>query len=185
MDALEPVISRETMEYHYGKHYQNYVNTLLGLVKDTELASLSLEEIVVRAPEGPVFNNAGQSLNHALYFSQFKAPVAGNAPAGKLAERLIESFGSLEAFKGEFNKAALTLFGSGWAWLSEDKDGKLVISQERNGSNPVRNGLNPLLGVDVWEHAYYLDYRNRRIEHVEALWDIIDWDVVASRLVRK
>lgn len=181
-NALEPVISEETINYHYGKHLLNYVNTLKTLVQDTEYATQSVEEIVASAPDGPIFNNAGQSLNHALYFGQFKAPVADNAPTGRLLEAIESTFGSFDAFKTQFAQAAATLFGSGWAWLSQDKDGKLVITKEPNAGNPLRAGNNPLLGLDVWEHAYYLDYQNRRADHIAAVWSIIDWDVVASRL---
>lgn len=181
-NALEPVISEQTVNFHYGKHLQNYVNTLASLVKDTEFADRQVEEIVATAPEGPIYNNAGQTLNHALYFAQFKAPVAGNAPKGRLAEAIDEAFGSFDTFKQQFAQAATTLFGSGWAWLSQDKDGKLVITKEPNGGNPLRQGLNPLYGLDVWEHAYYLDYQNRRADHVAQSWDIVDWDIVASRL---
>ncbi|HEY9543725.1 superoxide dismutase [Prevotella sp.] len=182
VNALEPVISEQTINFHYGKHLQNYVNTLASLVKDTELADKSVEEIVAVAPEGPIFNNAGQVLNHALYFLQFKSPVKDNVPSGRLSEAINEAFGSFEDFKQQFAQASTTLFGSGWAWLSQDADGKLVITKEGNGSNPVRHGLNPLFGLDVWEHAYYLDFQNRRADHIAAAWDIVDWDVVASRL---
>lgn len=181
-NALEPIISEQTINFHYGKHLQNYVNTLAGLVKDTEYADKSVEEIVKSAPEGPLFNNAGQTLNHALYFSQFRAPVKGAAPTGKLADAINAAFGSFDEFKSQFGQAAATLFGSGWAWLSQDSEGKLVITKEANGGNPVRHGLNPLYGLDVWEHAYYLDYQNRRVDHIAATWDLVDWDVVAGRL---
>lgn len=181
-NALEPVISEQTIQFHYGKHLQNYVNTLLNLVQGTEFEHQEVEGIVAAAPEGPLFNNAGQTLNHALYFSQFRSPVKDNVPSGKLADALNAAFGSFEEFKAQFAQAAATLFGSGWAWLSQDKDGHLVITKEPNGSNPVRHGLNPLYGLDVWEHAYYLDYQNRRVDHIAAAWDIVDWDVVAGRL---
>lgn len=181
-NALEPVISEQTIEFHYGKHLQGYVNTLTDLVKGSELEGKSVEEIVKVAPEGPVYNNAGQILNHALYFSQFKSPSKNNVPKGKIADKIAKDFGSFENFKTEFAKACTTLFGSGWAWLSQDKDGKLVITKEANGGNPVRSGLNPIFGVDVWEHAYYLDYQNRRADHVSAVWEIVNWEVVESRL---
>lgn len=181
-NALEPIISEQTINYHYGKHLQNYVNTLAGLVKDTEFAEKSVEDIVREAPEGALFNNAGQTLNHVLYFEQFRAASKDNAPKGKLADAINASFGSFEEFKTEFSKAAATLFGSGWAWLAEDKDGKLVITKEPNGSNPLRRGLTPLYGIDVWEHAYYLDFQNRRVDHIAACWDIVDWDAVAGRM---
>ncbi len=182
-NALEPVISKETIEYHYGKHLQAYVNTLNTLVKGTEYETMTLEDIVRRAPAGPVFNNAGQVLNHALYFEQF-CPVKaeGNSPSGRLAEAINASFGSFEEFKNKMTLAATGLFGAGWAWLAQDKDGKLVIMQCPNAGNPVTSDMVPLLCFDVWEHAYYVDYRNRRPDHISALWQIIDWDVVASRL---
>lgn len=181
-NALEPVISEQTINFHYGKHLQNYVNTINKLVEGTDLEGKSLVEVVKLAPEGPVYNNAGQSLNHELYFLQFQSPSKDNAPKGKIAEAINEAFGSFDEFKNQFNQAATSLFGSGWAWLSQDQDGKLVITKEANGGNPVRNGLNPLMGIDVWEHAYYLDYQNRRADHVAAVWEIINWEVVESRL---
>ena len=181
-NALEPVISEQTINFHYGKHLQNYVNTLNNLIKGTELEGKSVEEIVKVAPEGPVFNNAGQTLNHTLYFIQFKSPVSGNVPQGKIAEAINSSFGDFETFKKEFTQAAVSLFGSGWEWLSQDQSGKLVITKEPNGGNPLRSGLNPLMGIDVWEHAYYLDYQNRRPDHIAAVWDIIDWEVVGKRM---
>ena len=181
-NALEPVISEQTINFHYGKHLQNYVNTLNTLIQGTEFEGKSVEEIVKTALDGPIFNNAGQTLNHTYYFLQFKSPVKGNEPTGKIAEALVRDFGSVENFKKEFTQAAATLFGSGWAWLSQDKNGKLVITKEANAGNPLRHGNNPLLGIDVWEHAYYLDYQNRRVDHLAALWDIIDWKVVEGLL---
>ena len=181
-NALEPVISEQTINFHYGKHLQNYVNTLNTLIQGTEFEGKSVEEIVKTAPDGPIFNNAGQTLNHTYDFLQFKSPVKGNEPTGKIAEALVRDFGSVENFKKEFTQAAATLFGSGWAWISQDKNGKLVITKEANAGNPLRHGNNPLLGIDVWEHAYYLDYQNRRADHLAALWDIIDWKVVEGLL---
>ena len=181
-NALEPVISQQTIEFHYGKHLQNYVNTLNKLIEGTEYASKPLEEIVKTAPAGGIFNNAGQLLNHTLYFLQFKSPVENNKPTGKIAEAINRDFGSFEAFQKAFGDAAATLFGSGWAFLSVDQNGKLVITQEPNGANPVVRGYNPIFGLDVWEHAYYLDSQNRRADHIKAVWDIVDWDVVGSRL---
>ena len=181
-NALEPVISEQTINFHYGKHLQNYVNTLTSLVKDTEWADKSVEDIVKGAPDGPLFNNAGQVLNHALYFSQFRSPRQNNQPEGRLLEAINTSFGSFENFKAQFTQAATTLFGSGWAWLAQQEDEKLVITKEANGGNPVRQGLKPIYGLDVWEHAYYLDFQNRRADHIAASWDIVDWDVVAGRL---
>ena len=181
-NALEPVISQQTIEFHYGKHLQNYVNTLNKLIEGTEYASKPLEEIVKTAPAGGIFNNAGQLLNHTLYFLQFKSPVENNKPTGKIAEAINRDFGSFEAFQKAFGDAAATLFGSGWAFLSVDQNGKLVITQEPNGANPVVHGYKPIFGLDVWEHAYYLDSQNRRADHIKAVWDIVDWDVVGSRL---
>ena len=180
-DALEPIISKETIGFHHGKHLAGYVNNLNGLLEGSPLAGLPLEEIVLKA-EGGVLNNAGQILNHNLYFGQFCAPKADNAPTGKLAEAIVRDFGSFDAFQEAFQKAGATLFGSGWVWLSADKDGKLVITQEANAANPIQKGLKPLLTFDVWEHAYYLDYQNRRPDHLAALWQIVNWNVIESRL---
>ena len=179
-DALEPVISKQTLEFHHGKHLAAYVNNLNALLPGSGFEEASLEEIVCKATGG-ILNNAGQILNHELYFGQFTAPKADNAPTGKLAEAIVRDFGSFEAFKEEFQKSGATLFGSGWVWLSADKDGKLVITQEVNAANPIQKGLKPLLTFDVWEHAYYLDYQNRRPDHLAALWQIIDWEVIGKR----
>ena len=180
IDALEPVISKQTLEFHHGKHLAGYVNNLNGLLEGSPLAGLTLEEIVLKA-SGGMLNNAGQILNHNMYFEQFTAPKADNAPTGKFADAIVRDFGSFEAFKEAFQKAGATLFGSGWVWLSADKDGKLVITQEANAANPIQKGLKPLLTFDVWEHAYYLDYQNRRPDHLAALWQIIDWQVIEKR----
>ncbi|MDR0658482.1 MAG: superoxide dismutase [Mediterranea sp.] len=182
-NALEPVISQQTIQFHYGKHLQTYVNNLNNLVSGTEFEGKTVEQIVASAPDGAIFNNAGQVLNHALYFTQFTPDQRSAEPTGELAEAIIRDFGSFAEFKKKFNEASVTLFGAGWSWLAADKDGKLHITKEANGSNPVRAGLTPLLGFDVWEHAYYLDYQNRRADHIEALWKIIDWDVVEKRLL--
>lgn len=179
-EALEPVISKQTLEFHYGKHLAGYVNNLNGLLEESPLAGLPLEEIVCKATGG-IQNNAGQILNHNLYFGQFGAPKADNRPVGKLAEAINRDFGTFEAFKDEFQKKGTTLFGSGWVWLSADKDDKLIITQETNAANPIQKGLKPLLTFDVWEHAYYLDYQNRRPDHLAALWQIIDWNVIENR----
>lgn len=179
-DALEPVISANTLGFHHGKHLAAYVNNLNAALPGSGLEGLSLEEIVLNTPGG-MHNNAGQILNHNLYFTQFRAPVADNRPAGRLAQVIDEEFGSFEAFKELFAKTGATLFGSGWVWLSADKDGNLKITQEPNAANPIQHGLRPLLTMDVWEHAYYLDYQNRRPDHLAALWQIIDWDVIEER----
>jgi Fe-Mn family superoxide dismutase len=182
-DALEPVISKETIGFHHGKHLLAYVNNLNGLLEGSPLVDLPLEEIVCKT-EGGILNNAGQILNHELYFGQFTAPKADNKPTGKIGEAIVRDFGSFETFKEEFQKKGATLFGSGWVWLSADADGKLVITQETNAANPVQRGLKPLLTFDVWEHAYYLDYQNRRPDHLAALWQIVNWEVVESRSSR-
>ena len=181
IDALEPVISKQTLEFHHGKHLAGYVNNLNALLEGNPLAGLPLEEIVLKATGG-MLNNAGQILNHNLYFEQFAGEPTESAPTGPLAEAIVRDFGSFEAFKEAFQKGGATLFGSGWVWLSADKDGKLVITQETNAANPIQKGLKPLLTFDVWEHAYYLDYQNRRPDHLAALWQIIDWEVIESRL---
>ena len=180
-EALEPVISKETIAFHHGKHLAGYVNNLNGLLEGSPLTGLSLEEIMLKA-EGGMLNNAGQILNHNLYFGQFCAPKADNHPVGKLAQAIVRDFGSFDAFKDEFLKKGATLFGSGWVWLSADKEGKLVITQESNAANPIQKGLKPLLTFDVWEHAYYLDYQNRRPDHLAALWQIVDWEMIERRL---
>ena len=182
-EALEPVISKETIGFHHGKHLAGYVNNLNALLEGSPLAGLPLEEIVLKA-EGGMLNNAGQILNHNLYFEQFAAPNADNKPTGKIADAIARDFGSFEAFKEEFQKKGATLFGSGWVWLSADKAGKLVITQETNAANPIQKGLKPLLTFDVWEHAYYLDYQNRRPDHLAALWQIVNWAVVEKRLLK-
>ena len=178
-NELGTVISKETLSFHYGKHLKAYVDNLNKMLPGSGLEGMPLSE-VVRKAEGGLFNNAGQVLNHTLYFEQFS-----NTPqpmSAKLAVLLEKNFGSVEAFKKEFEQKGVTLFGSGWVWLSADKDGKLVITQQKNAENPVTMGLNPLLTFDVWEHAYYLDYQNRRADHLAALWQIVDWQVVEGRL---
>lgn len=179
-NALEPVISEKTIGFHHGKHLQGYVNNLNAAMEGTPFADMELTEIVKKATGG-MLNNAGQILNHNLYFLQFNAPKADNKPVGRLAEAIQSQFGSFEEFQKAFVQAGATLFGSGWVWLSADNEGKLVISQETNAANPVQKGLTPLLTFDVWEHAYYLDYQNRRPDHLNALWQIVDWNVIEGR----
>ncbi len=182
-DALQPVISEQTLSFHYGKHLQTYMDNLNKLIAGTEFEQMTLEEIVCKS-QGAIFNNAGQILNHNLYFTQFSPVNANNhAPQGVLLDAIVRDFGSLDNFKAEFEHKGTTLFGSGWVWLSADKDGKLVITQEANAQNPLTKGLKPLLTMDVWEHAYYLDYQNRRAAHLQALWDIINWDEIERRYV--
>lgn len=178
-DALEPAISERTIDYHYGKHEQAYIDNLNNLIKDTEYEDMSLEEIIEKA-EGPLFNNASQAWNHIFYFFTF-SPDGAREPSGELRKAIELQFGSVEAFKKDFVEAGVKIFGSGWVWLACDEDGKLLIIQKSNAGNPIADGLTPLLVFDVWEHAYYLDYQNRRAEALNKLWDIVDWDVVSSR----
>lgn len=179
-EDLEPVISRETIALHHGKHLQTYVTNLNNLLPGSGMEELALEEIVKRS-EGGIFNNAGQILNHNLYFLALSKPKADNVPTGVLADAINRQFGSTEAFQKEFTQKGVTLFGSGWVWLSKDNEGQLVITQELNAQNPVTKGLTPLLTFDVWEHAYYVDYQNRRADHLAAMWQIVDWDVIGKR----
>jgi len=181
--ALEPVISAQTLSFHHGKHLQAYVNNLNAALPGSEFEGLSLEEIICRS-SGGVFNNAGQILNHNLYFTQFRAPQADAAPKGALAAKIAEQFGSLEAFQAEFVAKGAGLFGSGWVWLQADAAGELSVAQYAGADNPVAHGFTPLLTFDVWEHAYYLDYQNRRPDHLKALWPLVDWEVVAQRYAR-
>lgn len=178
-DALEPVIGRQTVELHYGKHTQTYLNNLNNLLPGSPFENATLEEIVKKA-DGPIFNNGAQVMNHEIYFTTFSSN-GGGAPVGALARAINETFGDFENFKKEFNAASVSIFGSGWCWLAKDSAGKLSILKEGNAGNPLRSGLVPLLGFDVWEHSYYLDYQNRRADHVNELWKIIDWKVVEER----
>ncbi len=178
-DSLEPAISRRTVDFHYGKHEKAYIDNLNNLIEGTEFADLPLEEIIHDA-KGPLFNNASQAWNHIFYFFSF-SPDGGGEPEGELREAIDRDFGSFENFKKEFVDAGVKLFGSGWVWLSRDNDGKLFITQEGNAGNPITKGLTPILTFDVWEHAYYLDYQNRRADALNALWDIIDWPIVEGR----
>ena len=178
---LAPALSAETIEFHYGKHLQTYLNNLNAALPGSAFEGKSLEDIV-KTSEGGVFNNAGQFLNHSMYFLQFAAPKANNVPTGKNADAIARDFGSFEKFQEEFQVKGAGLFGSGWVWLSADASGKLVITQEGNAQNPLTKGLKPLLTFDVWEHAYYIDYRNRRPDYLKALWSIVNWDEVNKRL---
>lgn len=181
MTALAPNVSEETLRYHYGKHHQTYVDNVNKLIVGTRFASMPLDEIV-RQADGPLYNNAAQVLNHNLYFLALApAAVAKHAPEGPLAAAIKRDFGSFDAMKVQLAKAATSLFGSGWVWLAENKNGNLVILSESNAGNPLRHGLTPLLGIDVWEHAYYIDYRNDRARSIDQLWDVIDWQVVEDR----
>ena len=179
-EALVPKMSRETLDYHYGKHLQTYVDNLNRLIPGTPYAEMPLDEIVRRA-DGAVFNNAAQAWNHTFFFRSL-TPTQEAMPEA-LAARLTADFGSVEAFKEQFTKAAVGLFGSGWVWLAADRSGNLSIVAKPNAGNPMTDGLRPVLTVDVWEHAYYIDYRNRRADFVAAWWDLVDWKQVAERCI--
>ncbi|MBP5692162.1 MAG: superoxide dismutase [Bacteroidales bacterium] len=196
-DALEPVISANTLSFHHGKHLQGYVDNLNKLIQGTEYENMPLEEIVrtsyiAKSADNPapastaIFNNAGQILNHNLYFEQFQAPSTQTdeqikAAAPSLAKQIEKQWGSIDAFKKEFESKGATLFGSGWVWLSAKEDGTLIITQEPGANNPITKGLKPTLTFDVWEHAYYLDYQNKRPAHLTALWNIINWEFLENR----
>ena len=179
-DALEPVISAETLDYPYGKHHQAYVNNLNKLIVGTEFEDMPLEDII-RKSSGGIFNNAAQVFNHTFYWHCL-APEAGGEPTGKLAEAIDQAFGSFESFKEKFSATAATTFGSGWAWLVKNDDGKLEIISTSNAGTPLTEGKKPLLTCDVWEHAYYIDYRNARPSYIEKFWELVNWDFVASNL---
>lgn len=183
MEALAPHMSRETFEYHYGKHLKTYIDNLNNLIVGTPFAEMPLEEICVKA-EGPIFNNGAQAWNHIFFFNSL-TPTSQGAPTGALAAAIDRDFGSLEAFKEQFGKAATSLFGSGWVWLCSDKAGKLSIVAEPNAGNPLKQGLTPLLCIDVWEHAYYIDYRNSRPEFIKNFWELVNWKVVEQRYTEK
>ena len=178
-DALEPYISAETLHFHHDKHYAGYVAKLAELTEGTRYADMSLEEIV-RSSDGAIFNNAAQALNHVIYFEQL-APKAKHRPSGRLLRAIDERFGSLDELKKRMTNMATTLFGSGWVWLAADHDGELYILSKPNAGTPLTDGLIPLLCLDVWEHAYYIDYRNIRKDAIENLWRVIDWSVVDER----
>ena len=178
-DALEPVISQKTIEFHYGKHHQAYVNNLNNLIAGTEFENADLEEIIKKS-EGGIFNNAAQVWNHTFYF-QSLSPNGGGKPEGEIGKAIENTFGSFDKFKEQFTMAAATLFGSGWAWLVKNKDGSLEIIKESNAGCPLTKGQIPLLTIDVWEHAYYLDYQNLRPDYIASFWKLVNWDVVESR----
>ena len=179
LDALAPHISKQTLEFHWGKHHQAYVNNLNSLIPDSKFENATLETIICEA-DGGIFNNAAQIWNHSFYFDSF-SPNASLEPTGALAEAINKSFGSLGQFKEQFGKLGAGLFGSGWLWLVKNSDNSLEIVQESNAGNPLRNGKTPLLTCDVWEHAYYLDYQNRRPDYINTFWEILDWKVIESR----
>ena len=190
--ALSPVISAQTLEYHHGKHLQAYVDNLNKLIAGTEFEGMELEEIVRKAPAGALFNNAGQVLNHNLYFTQFapaphsgqQIPHSGLDPESPLAKQIAKQWGNIDAFKADFEAKGVGLFGSGWVWLQADEKGELSIAQYASADSPVAHGFMPILTFDVWEHAYYLDYQNRRAAHLAALWQIVNWEEIEKRYAR-
>ncbi len=179
-DALEPVISKETLDYHHGKHHQAYVTNLNKLIEGTEFEAMTLEEIIKKS-SGGVFNNAAQVFNHTFYWNCL-SPEGGGEPEGDLAKAIDEAFGSFDEFKEKFSATAVGTFGSGWAWLVKDQDGKLELMSTGNAGTPLTEDKTPLLTCDVWEHAYYIDYRNARPAYVGKFWDLVNWDFVASNL---
>ena len=179
-NALEPHISAETIDYHYGKHHQTYVTNLNGLIANTEFADATLENIILKA-QGALFNNAAQVWNHTFYWNCLK-PKGGGQPAGALAAAIDKTFGSFDEFKKRFTQTAIGTFGSGWAWLVKKQDGSLDIVSTSNAGTPMTSGQKALLTCDVWEHAYYVDYRNARAKYVESFWNLVNWDFVAKNL---
>ncbi len=177
-NALEPHISAETLEYHYGKHHQTYVTNLNNLIRGTEFENLSLEEIIRKA-EGGLFNNAAQVWNHTFYWNGL-SPQGGGEPSGPLAEAIKRDFGTFDTFKEKFSQTAITTFGSGWAWLVKKPDGSLALESTSNAATPLTSENVALLTCDVWEHAYYIDYRNARPKYLEAFWNLVNWDFVAK-----
>lgn len=178
MNALQPTISQETLEYHYGKHHQTYVNNLNNLIKDTEFANASLEDTLLKS-SGGIFNNAAQIWNHTFYWHCL-TPSSAREPSGKLADAIIKTFGSFDEFKKRFSQTSITTFGSGWGWLVKNAQGELEIVSTSNAGTPMIQKQKALLTCDVWEHAYYIDYRNARPTYVEKFWDIVNWDFVAE-----
>ena len=181
INALEPHISQKTLEFHYGKHHQAYVTNLNNLVPGTKFENASLEQII-READGGIFNNGAQVWNHTFYWEGF-SPAGGGEPGGKLQQAILKNFGSFAEFKEKFTKASATLFGAGWSWLVIKQDGTLDIVQESNAGNPLRANLKPLLTCDVWEHAYYLDFQNRRPDYVNTFWNLIDWKKIEERFI--
>ena len=181
MDALQPHISSETLEFHYGKHHQAYVNNLNNLTEGTEFAGSSLEDIIANAPAGPIFNNAAQVWNHTCYWNSM-SPNGGGEPSGALADAINKAFGSFDEFKAQFSARAAGNFGSGWTWLVKNTDGSVEIVNTTGAGNPMTDGKSPILTCDVWEHAYYIDYRNARPAYVAAWWNLVNWESAAAAL---
>ncbi|PCH60748.1 MAG: superoxide dismutase [Fe] [Gammaproteobacteria bacterium] len=181
LDALAPHISAETLEIHHGKHHATYVTNLNNLVTGTEYEGLSLEEIITKAPTGGIFNNAAQIWNHSFYWNCL-SPTGGGEPTGAVADAINATFGSFAEFKEQFSKTCITTFGSGWGWLVKNSDGSLALVSTSNAGNPLTEGQTPILTCDVWEHAYYVDYRNRRPDYVAAFWNLVNWDFANANL---
>jgi Fe-Mn family superoxide dismutase len=179
LDALQPHLSKQTLEFHYGKHHQAYINNLNNLIPGTKFENASLEQII-READGGIFNNGAQVWNHTFYFMSFSSDGVSE-PQGNLAHAIDSRFGSFAAFREQFSKAGVSLFGSGWAWLVKKEDQSLEIFQESNAGNPLRHGFIPILTCDVWEHAYYLDYQNKRADYLQAYWNMLDWKVISAR----
>lgn len=184
LDALEPVLSKETLDYHYGKHHAAYVTKLNELIAGTDFANMPIEDIVARS-EGPMFNNSAQAFNHTFYWDGMRPPTAevDNPPTGAIAAAINEAFGSFESFKTEFSEVGATHFASGWAWFLKNKAGKLEIKGMRDADTPIKDGDTPLLALDVWEHAYYIDYRNERPDYIAAFWQLVNWEFVEGQLL--
>jgi len=182
MDALAPTISKETLEYHYGKHHQTYVTNLNNLIKGTEFEEMSLEDIILKS-SGGLFNNAAQIWNHTFYWNCL-SPNGGGEPTGELAAAINDTFGSFAAFKEEFSKTSITTFGSGWGWLVKNADGSIALASTSNAGTPMTEGQTALMTCDVWEHAYYIDYRNARPKYLEAFWNLVNWDFVAANFAK-
>ena len=180
---LAPMMSQQTLSYHYGKHFQTYVNNLNTLVNGTEFEGLTLDDIVRKAPDGPIANNAGQVLNHQLFFEQFRPEKNAKLPTGDLLFLIEQSFGRFDAMREQMDKAAKALFGSGWVWLAMNDEGKMQILSLPNADNPLRHGLKPILTIDLWEHAYYLDYQNSRVDYLDNFFFFVNWQIISKRIV--
>lgn len=184
LDALEPVLSKETLEYHYGKHHAGYINNLNGLIENTDFSNMPIEDIIARA-DGSIFNNAAQSYNHTFYWEGMRPPTieSANIPSGQIANALKEAFSDFETFKARFSEIGTKHFGSGWAWLLKNKSGALEIKGMHDADTPIKDGDTPLLALDVWEHAYYIDYRNKRPDYIAAFWQLVNWEFVEKQLL--
>ena len=180
---LAPMMSQKTLSYHYGKHFQTYIDNLNMLIEDTKYEGLPLDDIVRKAPDGPIANNAGQVLNHQLFFEQFLPDKDAKMPSGDMLFLIEQSFSQFDTMRELMDKTAKSFFGSGWGWLAMDNEGKMQIIALPNGDNPIRHGLRPILTIDLWEHAYYLDYQNRRAEYLENFWLLVNWRVISKRIV--